>query len=67
MLLRLNGADDEAMQARLNELGADRWEVFWMEPAGSDFRVFLKRPARSYLRHVPFSQLGRIVPGGSPE
>ena len=67
MLLRLDGADDEAMQARLNELGADRWEVFWMQPVDSGFRVFLKRPARSYLRHVPLSELSRIVPGGSSE
>ena len=67
MLLRLDGADDEAMQVRLNELGTDRWEVFWMQPVGSGFRVFLKRPARSYLRHVPLSELSRIVPGGSSE
>ncbi len=67
MLLRLSSADDEAMQARLNELGADRWEVFWMQPLGPDLRIFLKRPVRSYLRHVPLSELSRIVPGGPSE
>jgi len=50
---------------QLNALGRDRWEVFWLDPAGSDLRVFLKRPVRSYLRQVPLSELQRLLPGGS--
>jgi hypothetical protein len=66
-LLRLDGDSDEEMVARFNELGAERWEVFWMEPQGPQLRVYLKRPARSYLRLLPLSDLSRLVPiGGAP-
>ena len=65
MVLRLDGASDEGIQSRLNELGKDRWEVFWMEASASDLRIFLKRPVRSYLRHLPLSELSRLLPGGS--
>ena len=56
--------DDAALQARLNALGAERWEVFWIDARGDRLRVFLKRPARSYLRHIPFSTLGRWLHSG---
>jgi hypothetical protein len=57
----------EALETRLNELGAERWEVFWMERAGADLRLFLKRPAKSYLRSVPLSGLGTAISGGESE
>ncbi len=59
-------ADDDATVAqRLNELGSERWEAYWIERQGGELRIFLKRSSRSYLRLLPLSELGRLVPGGS--
>lgn len=56
--------DPQARQARLNELGAERWEAFWMEPAGDGTRVYLKRRSRSWLEKLPLSELRRLWPAG---
>ncbi len=60
-------ADDGAasIESALNELGNDRWEVYWIENVRNDYRVMLKRPSRSYLSRIPLSQIGRFVIGGN--
>ncbi len=63
-IVRLDAEADAPILERLNQLGSERWEVFWLERQGAQFRVFLKRPARSYLRLLPLSDLGRLVPMG---
>ncbi len=55
----------ESRQARLNELGAERWEAFWIEPAPSGIRVYLKRRSRSFLEKIPLSDLRRLLSFGS--
>ena len=59
----------QSRQARLNELGAKRWEAFWMEPAGDGIRIYLKRRSASWLERIPLSELRRLLPsgGGSAE
>jgi hypothetical protein len=52
------------LAARLNELGSERWEMIWLEPAGDGARIYFKRPVRSYLKQIPLSQLMKILPGG---
>lgn len=52
-----------AMETTLNELGNDRWEVFWIENS-NEYRIMLKRPSRSYLSRIPLSQIDRFVIGG---
>jgi len=59
--------DAHSRQARLNELGSERWEAFWMEPAGDGLRVYLKRRSRSWLEKLPLSELRRLVPSGGGE
>ena len=54
----------DALEEELNELGQERWEVFWIERTDQGLNLFLKRPTVSYLRAVPFSEIGRVVPGG---
>ena len=54
-------------QARLNELGSERWEAFWMEPVRDGTRVYLKRRSRSWLEKLPLSELRRLVPSGGGE
>lgn len=63
-VLRIEDAGDEALQEHFTELGRERWQVFWLERRGGAYRVFLKRPARSYLQRVPLSDLRRLVPSG---
>ncbi len=47
------------LEEQLNEVGQERWEVFWVERSRANLRLFLKRPAISYLRSIPLSNLGR--------
>jgi hypothetical protein len=56
--------DPESRQDRLNELGSERWEAFWMEPAGNGMRVYLKRRSKSWLEKMPLSELRRLWPSG---
>jgi hypothetical protein len=63
-IVRLDAESDTAILERLDALGSERWEVFWLERQGAELRVFLKRPARSYLRLLPISELSRLVPMG---
>ena len=59
--------DAQSRQARLNELGSERWEAFWMEPVGDGIRVYLKRRSKSWLEKLPLSELRRLVPSGGGE
>lgn len=63
-VVRVQDEGDAALEERLGELGDERWQVFWLESRGDAYRVFLKRPARSYLQRVPLSDLRRLVPSG---
>ena len=54
----------DALEEELNGLGQERWEVFWIERTDQGLSLLLKRPAVSYLRAVPFSEIGRAIPGG---
>lgn len=53
----------EMQEQQLNELGNDRWEVYWVQPGTNYVRFFLKRPATSYLSRVPLSTLMRVLAG----
>jgi hypothetical protein len=65
-VIRLAAGSDAELEAELDALGDDRWEVFWLEAVEEEgFRVFLKRSARSYLRMVPLGELGRLAPDGA--
>jgi hypothetical protein len=67
---RVVGLDDMGvgqLEDGLNQLGAERWEVFWMEHTGGNLIVFLKRPTKSYLRSVPLSGLGKALSGAESE
>jgi len=59
--------DLASVETQLNELGKERWEVFWIERTDSGLRVFMKRSAISYLRSVPVPGLGKALSGGSGE
>ena len=55
-IMILADGEPSNLEEQLNELGQERWEVFWVERSGTDLRLFLKRPAISYLlRSAPLS------------
>lgn len=51
----------EELEATLNELGNDRWQVIWIEGNLSGKTIILKRPAVSVLSKLPLSALGRLL------
>jgi hypothetical protein len=55
----------ERQEAALNELGNDRWEVYWVESSPAGIRFYLKRPSVSYLSRVPLSTLVRVLAGAA--
>ncbi len=62
----LESRDTAGAEQRLNELGQERWECFWMERGDVGVTCFLKRPGRSVLRRtgLPLWQLTRLFTGG---
>lgn len=63
----LDGIDIARLESRLNDLGAERWEAFWVDSRDGELVIFLKRPTRSYLRNLPLSGLGKALSGGGSE
>jgi hypothetical protein len=59
--------DAAATQGKLNELGADRWECVWIHTVAGKTTFIFKRPTRSYLKHVPLSQLMKLVPSAGSD
>ena len=55
--------DAEGLQTRLNALGEDRWEAFWVKEDTGSLTIFLKRPAFSVLRSIPVGEIGSAVSG----
>lgn len=64
-VVELSGATAASLEATFNELGNDRWEVFWIENERNSYRVMFKRPSRSYLSRIPLTQIGRFVIDGT--
>lgn len=59
---RLPEEAPEEVEARLNEYGTDRWEVFWIDENRPGKTLYMKRTARSYLRHFPLKEVLRTLP-----
>ncbi len=62
-VLDLETGDATAIETKLNELGAARWECMWIQPIAAGTRFILKRPARSYLRSIPLTDILKFFPG----
>lgn len=54
---------DMEMEARLNEIGRDRWEAFWVDRREKQIRIFFRRPARSYLKNAMEMEPWKLIPG----
>ena len=51
----------EELEATLNELGNDRWQVIWIEGSITGRTIIMKRPAVSIISKLPLSALGRLL------
>ena len=49
------------LEIRLNQLGADRWQCFWVQNKDSKSVFYFKRTKLSYLSKVPTGALLRIM------
>ena len=49
------------LEAMLNELGNERWEVYWIDPSLTGMTIYLKKPSISLISKIPLSQLGRLL------
>ncbi len=45
-------AEIDTMSEKLNELGKERWECFWIQEHNGTVHLLFKRPAMSYLRKL---------------
>lgn len=53
--------DPEDLEAALNKLGDERWEVIWIEKNDDGHMLLLKKPSVSYLSKIPLGSLGRFI------
>ena len=49
------------LEIRLNQLGADRWQCFWVESTKDGETFYFKRTKLSYLSKIPTGALLRIM------
>jgi hypothetical protein len=63
LIVEIPNGPAEEQEQQLNELGNERWEVYWVQPAANNVRFYLKRPSISYLSRVPLSTLMRVIAG----
>ena len=49
------------LEIRLNQLGADRWQCFWVQSKDSNTVFYFKRTKLSYLSKIPTGALLRIM------
>ncbi len=57
----LGRLSSEELEATLNELGNDRWQVIWIEDNLTGKTIIMKRPAVSIISKLPLSALGRLL------
>ncbi|HAD21368.1 MAG TPA: hypothetical protein DCF87_04545 [Opitutae bacterium] len=49
------------LEIRLNQLGAERWQCFWVEQSAKGKAFYFKRTKLSYLSKIPTGALLRIM------
>ncbi len=54
----LGNTEGGSAEEQLNQLGAEGWECFHVETG----RFYFKKPADSYLRHLPFRDVIKLIP-----
>ncbi len=63
-VLRVDGSDPEPLEEQLSELGKERWECSMTAYPKPQLTILCKRPARSYIKMLPFKDVLRLFPVG---
>ncbi|MFC1838857.1 hypothetical protein ACFL1N_04695 [Thermodesulfobacteriota bacterium] len=59
-VLKISTAETEEIEKKLNQLGNDRWECFWLEKRKDEIVFYFKRNKISYLQKIPSGELLKI-------
>ncbi|MBZ0165820.1 MAG: hypothetical protein K8I00_03365 [Candidatus Omnitrophica bacterium] len=65
-IVTLTATDEQELALQLNAFGKERWEVYWVQKKMQGTQFFLKRPVRTYMKHIPVGDLLNIVPKNEP-
>ena len=70
-IVTIDHSDLKDLEMKQNELGQERWECYWVQPASNQTILYLKRRQVSYLQRVYQADLLRFLPdlggdGGAP-
>ena len=61
----IDSPDTGTLEASLDEMGLERWECIFVQPVGSRTRLIMKRPKKTFLRHLPVSDILKLIPTGA--
>tara|TARA_Y100001934_G_scaffold262415_1_gene336848 strand:- start:590 stop:979 length:390 start_codon:yes stop_codon:yes gene_type:complete len=49
------------LEKKLNQLGSERWQCFWVEANGKSKTFYFKRTKLSYINKIPAADLLRLL------
>ena len=61
-IVKVDTSDLANTEKRLNELGKDNWECFHVAARGDSEFMYFKKPAKSFLKNVPFKDALHLIP-----
>ena len=61
----LSNPNHIALEKTLNEFGAERWEVVWIDRQGANLIVTMKRHSRTWLNKLPLGDLLKLAAPGA--
>lgn len=61
-VVRVTGESPGEIEELLNDLGRMRWDCFWVDRDDRGMTLYMKRTARSYLKHIPLRDVLRVFP-----
>lgn len=64
-IIHIAYVDLDKTEEKLNELGRERWECFWVEQRKDSLAFFFKRPKISYLQKIPKGDLLKLFGNGN--
>ncbi|NND65923.1 MAG: hypothetical protein HKM24_08150 [Gammaproteobacteria bacterium] len=57
--------DTSKVETALNEIGRDRWQVFWINETDDGLMIFAKKPVKSILRALPIGEISSGIRGNN--
>lgn len=54
--------DPDEVVTMLNQMGADKWECFWVDNKPGSTTLYFKKTPKSYVSSIPFRDMIRVLP-----